>query len=169
MLSSCRRAEAPAHDALCSPEIQFAIVQPLEAQMAQMENPAIVYVLLLVRLQFLRERDSALASSSLNETRAHLCELLAIKLLRHQATVAKGGAAGLLAMARALVGGLHAFQGAKEDVLERIKQTEGYASRVIAEGAGKTNALELAILGKARLFIKSQVRLFRRGQLCGWT
>ncbi|ORY85328.1 Saccharopine dehydrogenase-domain-containing protein [Leucosporidium creatinivorum] len=139
-----------------SPEIQFAIIQPLEASFAEMNDPSIVYVLLLVRLQFLRERDSTLASSSLNETRAHLCELLAIKLLRHQATIEKGGNAGLLAMARALVGGLHAFQGAKEDVLERIRQSEGYASRVIAEGAGKTNALELAILGRARLFIKSQ-------------
>lgn len=140
-----------------SPEIQFAIVQPLEASLAELGEPSIVYVLLLVRLQFLREKESALASSSLNETRAHLCELLAIKMLRHQATIAKGGNAGLLAMARALVGGLHAFQGAKEEVLERIKQNEGYASRMIAEGVGKTNALELAILGRARLFIKSQV------------
>jgi len=59
-------------------------------------------------------------------------------------------------MARALVGGFHAFQGASDEVIERIRQREGYASRVAAEGAGRTNALELAILGKARLFIKSQ-------------
>lgn len=110
-----------------------------------------------MRLQFLRERDSFLSSSSLNETRAHLSELLAIKLLRHQATTAKGPNAGLLAMSRALVGGLHAFQGAKKDVLGRVKQREGYASRTVEQGAGKTNALELAILGKARMFIKSQV------------
>lgn len=154
MLVSPRSLADPLH--LFSPEIQFAIIQPLEASFAEMDDPSIVYVLLLVRLQYIRERDSTLASSSLNETRAHLCELLAIKLLRHQSTIEKGGNAGLLAMARALVGGLHAFQGAKEDVLERIRQSEGYASRVIAEGAGKTNALELAILGRARLFIKSQ-------------
>jgi hypothetical protein len=42
-------------------------------------------------------------------------------------------------------------------VLERIRTKEGYASRIVAEGAGRTNALELAILGKARSFIKSQV------------
>lgn len=138
------------------PEIQFAIIQPLEAQLAENNDPSIVYVLLLVRLQYLRERDSFLASSSLNETRATLCELLAIKLLRHQATTVKGPNAGLLAMSRALVGGLHAFQGAEKDVLQRVKQGEGYASRTVDQGAGKTNALELAILGKARLFIKSQ-------------
>lgn len=138
------------------PEIQFAIIQPLEASLAEHNDISIVYVLLLCRLQFVRERDSALASSSLNETRAHLCELLAIKLLRHQAAVAKGAGQGLLAMARALVGGFHAFQGASEEVLERIRQREGYGSRVAAEGMGRTNALELAILGKARMFIKSQ-------------
>ncbi|GAA5980633.1 hypothetical protein JCM10908_001716 [Rhodotorula pacifica] len=138
------------------PEIQFAIIQPLEAALAEQNDISIVYVLLLCRLQFIRERDSALASSSLNETRAHLCELLAIKLLRHQAAVVKGAGQGLLAMARALVGGFHAFQGASEEVLERIRQREGYGSRVAAEGMGRTNALELAILGKARTFIKSQ-------------
>lgn len=53
-------------------------------------------------------------------------------------------------MARALVGGFHAFQGASEEVLERIRQREGYGSRVAAEGMGRTNALELAILGKVR-------------------
>ncbi|GAA5914827.1 hypothetical protein JCM8208_005713 [Rhodotorula glutinis] len=139
-----------------SPEIQFAIIQPLEALLAAAEEPSIVYVLLLCRLQFIRERDSLLASSTLNDTRAHLCELLAIKLLRHQAALVKGPNQGILAMARALVGGFHAFQGASDEVIERIRQREGYASRVAAEGAGRTNALELAILGKARLFIKSQ-------------
>lgn len=60
-------------------------------------------------------------------------------------------------MSRALVGGFHAFQGADSEVLERVRQKEGYASRIMVEGAGKTNALELAILGRARNFIKSQV------------
>ncbi|KAM0793199.1 hypothetical protein ACM66B_000669 [Microbotryomycetes sp. NB124-2] len=143
-------------DQFRSPEIQFAIIQPLEAQYAELQDPSIVYVLLLVRLQFLRERDSVLSSSSLNDSRANLCEILAIKLLRHQASLSKGPNGALLSMARALVGGLHAFQGAKPDVLDRIKQKEGYASRRMEQGAGKTNALELAILGKARYFIKSQ-------------
>ncbi|GAA5920772.1 hypothetical protein JCM1841_004181 [Sporobolomyces salmonicolor] len=138
------------------PEVTFAVVNPLETSLAMNNDPSIVYVLLLCRLQFLREKETALASSSLNETRANMCEYLAVKLLRHQATVVGGGSQGLLAMARALVGGLHAFQGARPEVLERIRKKEGYASRVYAQGAGKTNALELAILGKARNFIKSQ-------------
>lgn len=113
--------------------------------------------LFVCRLEFQRQRDTALASSSLNETRSALCEILAIKLLRHQATLCGKGnsSAGLVAMSRALVGGLHAFQGAEEDVLERVKIKEGYAGRVMAQGAGKTNALELAILSKSRVFIKS--------------
>jgi hypothetical protein len=43
-------------------------------------------------------------------------------------------------------------------VLERIRSKEGYTGRAMADGTGKTNALELAILGRARNFIKSQVR-----------
>ncbi|GEM06324.1 nonselective cation channel [Rhodotorula toruloides] len=139
-----------------TPEFHFTTMRPLEADLADRCDPSIVYVLLLCRLQFIRERDSALASSSINETRARLCEIMAVKLLRHQAALAKGPNQGLLAMARALVGGFHAFQGASEEVIERIREREGYSSRVAAQGASKTNALELAILGKARHFIKSQ-------------
>jgi hypothetical protein len=101
---------------LRSPEINFAIIQPLESAFASLNDPSIVYVLLLNRLHFVQERDSALASSSLNETRAQLCEILATKLLRHQATTVKGSSAGLLAMSTALVGGFQAFQGASEEV-----------------------------------------------------
>ncbi|GAA6058694.1 hypothetical protein JCM10212_003382 [Sporobolomyces blumeae] len=118
-------------------------------------SPSIVYVLLLCRLQFLRERNSALASTSLCETRANYCEYFAVHMLRHQGRMIKGLKMQQLAMARALVGGLHAFQGASEEVLERIRKNEGGTSRVYAEGAGKTNALELAVLGKAKKFIKS--------------
>lgn len=141
---------------LRSPEITFAIVQPLERLLAELEDVSIVYCLLLTRLHFLKERDSALSSSSLNETRGELCEVLAIKMLRHQATLGKGSSAGLLNMATALVGGFSAFQGASEDVIERIRQGEGHVGRIMTKNAGKTTALELAILGKARGFIKSQ-------------
>lgn len=48
-------------------------------------------------------------------------------------------------------------------VLERIRQKEGYAGWLGTAGAGKTNALELAILGKARGFIKSQVSWVHAG------
>lgn len=140
---------------LRSPEITFAIVHPLELLLAEMEDISIVYVLLLTRLHFLKERDSALASSSLNETRAELCEILAIKMLRHQAT-SKGSGAGLLAMSRALVGGFTAFQGADDEVIERVRLGEGHIGRIATSGQGKTTALELAILSKARHFIKAQ-------------
>lgn len=111
--------------------------------------------LFVCRLEFLRQRDSFLASSSLNESRATLCEVLAIRLLRHQGT-GKDPNSGLLAMSRALVGGLHAFQGASDDVLRRVRLAEGHAGRVMAQGAGKNNALELAILTKSRIFLKSR-------------
>lgn len=117
-----------------------------------------MFVLLLNRLHFIRERDSAMASFSLNDTRAQLCEMLAIRLLRHQATGCASASLGLLAMAKSLVGGFHPFQGADDDVMERIRQKEGYTARMVQQGAGETNALELAILGEARNFIKATVR-----------
>lgn len=142
---------------------------------AMLDNPSIVFVLLLNRLEFIRERDSAMASYSLNETRAQLCELLATKLLRHRAAGAANSTLGLLEMSKALVGGFHAFQGAsaevrtfplfcvlvaqftRQQVVERVRQKEGFTAGMVEGGAGELNALELAILGEARYFIKSQV------------
>lgn len=138
-----------------APEIAFAIIKPLEDAYTELNDPSLVYCLLVNRLHFLRERDQALASSTLNETRAQLCELLATRLLRHQALNAATSSQGLLAMSRALVGGFNAFQGASESVTSRIRESEGFAARVLDEGAGKTNALELAILSQSRGFIKS--------------
>ncbi|GAA5898939.1 uncharacterized protein JCM6883_003478 [Sporobolomyces salmoneus] len=139
------------------PNVVFHLNDVLRSDLETTYNsPCIVYVLLLTRLQFLRERGAALASTTLCETRANYCEYFAIHMLRHQGRSVQGGAKmQQLAMARALVGGLHAFQGASEEVLERIRKNEGGTSRVYAQGAGKTNALELAILGKAKKFIKS--------------
>jgi hypothetical protein len=101
---------------LHSPELQFNIVLPLEEHLVALGEVSVVYVLLLVRLQFVRESTAALASHSLNQSRAALCELLAVKLLRHQASTVKGSAQGMLAMGRALVGGFQPFQGASEEV-----------------------------------------------------
>ncbi|SCV68772.1 BQ2448_893 [Microbotryum intermedium] len=142
--------------------VMFEFTDPLDQLlMNNADSPALVYVLLLCRLQFLRERDSALASSWLNITRANMCETLAIRALRREGQKAEVGSDtpgndSLLAMSKALVGGLHAFQGASAEVMDRVKQKEGFVQAHVVEGVGKTTALELAILGKARNFIKSQ-------------
>lgn len=47
---------------------------------------------------------------------------MAIKMLRHQATQAKGSSPGLLAMSRALVGGFHAFQASPR----AVRTSEGF-------------------------------------------
>jgi hypothetical protein len=120
-----------------------------------LNDPSLVYCLLVNRLHFIRQRDSALASSTLNETRAQLCELLATRVLRYQALNAATSSQGLLAMSRALVGGYNPFQGASDSVISRIRESEGFGARVLDEGAGTTNGLELAILSKSRGFIKS--------------
>lgn len=60
---------------LHSPEIAFHIIHPLEAEYSELGDTSMVFVLLLNRLEFIRERDSAMSSYSLNQTRADLCEV----------------------------------------------------------------------------------------------
>ncbi|GAA5976792.1 hypothetical protein JCM11641_000873 [Rhodosporidiobolus odoratus] len=137
---------------LQSPAIVINLIQPSEDFLMSLDEPCVVYALLLARTQFLRDSLSTLTSSSLNLSRANVCEVLAAKLLREQ------GSQSLLDRSRFLVGGFHAFQGASDEVIQRIREKEGYSTRVgTLAGAGKINALELAIIGKARKFIKTSI------------
>lgn len=71
---------------LTASDVNFAILRPLVMKYAALHNLAIVYSCLVVRSHFLRLSDENLAHSNLNNSRAMLCELLAIKFLRHFAS-----------------------------------------------------------------------------------
>ncbi|PWN97667.1 hypothetical protein FA09DRAFT_330328 [Tilletiopsis washingtonensis] len=92
-------------DELHSVDVNFTVVRPLALKYARAQSIAIIYTLLLVRCHFASEAERDLAFASVNATRASLCELLAIKLLR---TFSRDG----LELVTALTAPFDAFSGA---------------------------------------------------------
>ncbi|KAK0185674.1 receptor-activated Ca2+-permeable cation channel, partial [Armillaria mellea] len=70
-------------DQLTASDISFAVVRPIVFKYAKLQNMAVVYACLVVRSYFLNEAEEDLAYSGLMQSRAMLCEILAIKLLNN--------------------------------------------------------------------------------------
>ncbi len=103
-------------------------------------NKSIVFCLLLTRVHFIR--DDNLTTSALSYTRAHLCEILATKCLREYGD-------NLLDLAAAAVTSWPVYTGADPVVLNLAREeNEDLDDRV-------GNAIEMAIISKAKRFIKS--------------
>jgi len=101
---------------------------------------SIVFCFLLNRVNFLN--DDNIASSSISRTRAELCEILAIRTLREYGN-------NLLELATALTTSWPVYNGADEDFMRLAREERDD----LEERVG--NAIEMAILGKAKRFIKS--------------
>jgi len=100
-----------------------------------------VFCLLLNRVYFIRDRSFATAAVS--QTRAELCEILAMRVLSENGN-------DLYHLAHCLTDSFPVFNGADESVINaaREEREDDFEERV-------GNAIELAILGKAKRFIKS--------------
>ncbi|WVF65343.1 hypothetical protein IAT40_000069 [Kwoniella sp. CBS 6097] len=130
------------HDQLLSPESTYTIVRPLTEKYLELQNQATVFCLLLNKVQF--TRDSAqLSISTLSVSRATLCEILAIRVLR-------GWSERSLHLATVLLTPWALFQGASEAVIERAKE-EG-DDDILTDGG---TALEMAIISSSKRFIRS--------------
>lgn len=149
---------------LTSLDVNYAVVRPLALKYSRINqeqqdgqrrpgqfgqcNLSILFVFLVNRVQFQRDAERDLALQNVNNTRAALCELLAMKLLR---TFARDG----LQLITALTYPFSAFQGADEATLSReglLDKDSGQSSF----GPGQcTSALELAISSRAKKFIKT--------------
>lgn len=105
---------------------------------------SIIFTLLVNRIQFQRDADRDVALQNVNLTRAALCELLAMKLLR---TFARDG----LELITALTFPFSPFQGADDDVMAN----EGLDIDGPCRPGQCSSALELAIFSKAKKFIKT--------------
>ncbi|OCF32424.1 hypothetical protein I316_05850 [Kwoniella heveanensis BCC8398] len=122
------------HDQLLSPESTYTIVRPLTEKYLELQNQATV--------QF--TRDSAqLSISTLSISRATLCEILAIRVLR-------GWSERSLHLATVLLTPWALFQGASQEVIERAKE-EG-DDDILTDGG---TALEMAIISSSKRFIRS--------------
>ncbi|KAK4184241.1 hypothetical protein QBC35DRAFT_392100 [Podospora australis] len=136
---------------LRGPRLDRLIIRPLVERLYNPSDPAIVYALLANRVQFLRPRSHELLQQSVNESRAILCELLAIRILRrfHEDNT---GRSGLLLLAHILVSGFDPCDAAPEAIRARRPQ---WAVQERGGHERKLTGLELAIISEAKLFIVS--------------
>lgn len=138
---------------LRAPRINVAVVRPLVNRLWNDQDISVVYCLLVNKLQFLREQAFQ-AHQTINTTRANLCELVALKILRkfdeeHPSPERDG----LLLLAKILVAGFEPFQNAPEKVL----QASSHAVHWTLQDAGgyerKSTALEVAIISESKMFL----------------
>ncbi|KAG8961713.1 hypothetical protein FRC03_005040 [Tulasnella sp. 419] len=130
------------YEALTAPDLTYSLVQPLYEKYSRMRNMSTVFCFLLNRVHFLR--DKSLPTIPLSQSRAALCELMATKLLRDWAD-------NLLELATVMTTSWFVFSGAGADVLQ--KADEEREDLDVKERLG--NAIEMAIVGQAKRFIKS--------------
>ncbi|KAF8634558.1 hypothetical protein AX17_004148 [Amanita inopinata Kibby_2008] len=129
---------------LTAPDLTYTLIRPLVDKYAALQhngNMSIVFCCLLNRVHFLR--DDNLTTASLSRTRALLCEILAIQLFK-----AYGN--DLLTLARVLTTTWPVYNGADPGLLARAREER---DDDLDDRVG--NAIEMAILGKAKKFIKS--------------
>ncbi|KAK4247227.1 hypothetical protein C7999DRAFT_32309 [Corynascus novoguineensis] len=138
-------------DELRAPHMDRQIVRPLVDRLYNPQDPAIVYCLVANRVQFLRPRSHEALHQGVHESRAILCELLAIRILRrfHED---HPGRSGLLLLANILVSGFDPCDAAPETVRSRRPQ---WAIQRRGGHERKLTALELAIISESKMFIKS--------------
>ena len=138
---------------LRAPRINVAIVRPLVNRLWDGKDVSIIYCLLVNKLQFLREQAFE-AHQTINTTRAVLCELVALKMLR-RFDEEHPGREGLLLLANILVAGFEPFQNAPQD----IKPVHSYATswKVRKRGSriGKSTVLEIAIVSGSKILLSA--------------
>jgi hypothetical protein len=133
------------YDVLTAPDLTYTLVKPLEEKyigIQQKDNHSVVFSLLLNRAHFIRDKN--FMTSALSRSRAILCEILAIRVFR-----AYGD--NLLGLVFVLTTNWLVYSGADETVLKETMEELGLDD--VEERVG--NALEIAIRGRAKDFIKS--------------
>ncbi|KAJ2918690.1 hypothetical protein MD484_g1789, partial [Candolleomyces efflorescens] len=132
------------YEALTAPDLTYTLVRPLVEKYATLQqngNMSVVFCLLLNRIHFIRDPDPFTAT--LSKSRADLCEILASRVFRENAN-------SLLDLTVVLTTVWHVYSGADPKLLERARQER---DDDLEDKVG--NAIELAILGKSKRFIKS--------------
>ena len=136
---------------LRAPRINVAIVRPLVDRLWDHEDISIIYCLLVNKLQFLREQAFQ-AHQTINNTRAHLCELVALKVLR-RFDEENPGREGLLLLAKILVAGFEPFQNAPEEVVRENSHVIHWTIQNAGGYERKSTALEVAIISESKMFL----------------
>ncbi|CAE6367254.1 unnamed protein product [Rhizoctonia solani] len=129
-------------DTLNATESLYTVVRPLHEKYKSKKNLSVTFCFLLNRVHFLRDQN--IATAPLSQTRAALCEILAIRALRDHAD-------STLELATACTTPWPIFAGAPADVRDFADKNGDEFD--IRERVG--NALEMAVVGSAKRFIKS--------------
>ncbi|KAJ7091388.1 receptor-activated Ca2+-permeable cation channel [Mycena belliarum] len=134
------------YEALTAPDLTYTLIHPLLEKYCQLQrshsNLSVVFCLLLNRVHFIRDDNTSTAA--LSQSRATLCEILAIRTLRDYGN-------SMMDLTVILTTSWPVYSGAGEDVLAHGRQE--VADFDEEERVG--NAIEMAIVGKAKRFIKS--------------
>jgi hypothetical protein len=128
---------------MTAPDLTYTLVLPLEEKYNALQragNKSVVFSLLLNRVHFIRDQN--ITTSSLSRSRAALCEILATRTLRDYGN-------SMLDLTRALTTRWSVYNGADERVMALVKDDRDEPEDRVG------NALEMAILGRAKRFIRS--------------
>ncbi|KAF7370601.1 hypothetical protein MSAN_00692800 [Mycena sanguinolenta] len=132
--------------ALTAPDLTYTLIHPLLEKYCNLQrahsNLSIVFCLLLNRVHFIR--DENIATAAVSQSRATLCEILAIRTLRDHGN-------SMMDLTVILTTSWLVYSGAEPEVLAHGRQE--FADFDEEERVG--NAIEMAIVGKAKNFIKS--------------
>ncbi|KAJ9114907.1 hypothetical protein QFC20_001280 [Naganishia adeliensis] len=142
---------------LSSPEVNYSVIRPLIQRFSKDKNHAIIYVLMVNRIRFLQLASGDLAFQALNTSRASMCEMLAIKLLRTFAD-------SELELVSVLTKGYCPLEGAPDNVWDSM----GDDREDIEDEVG--NALEMSIVSSAKRFLATPlaqkvINLIHSGQI----
>ncbi|KAI9686452.1 MAG: hypothetical protein M1820_010625 [Bogoriella megaspora] len=142
---------------LRSPRMVATVIRPLVDHLYDPDDVSLVYCLLVNRMQFLREQTWAAHHQTVNLTRALLCEIVAIRVLRRLDDDHEGRD-GLLLLANVLVAGFEPFQKAPPEVIGEVKQMLPWAMKSNFWRAGyerMLTALEVAIITESKSFLSA--------------
>ncbi|KAF8591195.1 hypothetical protein K439DRAFT_1650959 [Ramaria rubella] len=133
-------------DQLTASDVNFTIFRPLTMKYSSLKNLATVYACLVVRSHFLRLSDDSLANANLNNSRAMMCELLAIKMLRHFAN-------NYIELVAVLTHSWDPLASAPRQVMGAVKKAMSLDDG--DEICESTSALEMAISTNSKTFLST--------------
>ncbi|KAF8159446.1 receptor-activated Ca2+-permeable cation channel [Crassisporium funariophilum] len=132
------------YEALISPDLTYTLVRPLVEKYLAIQqdgNLSVVFCFLINRVHFIR--DDNMTTATLSKSRAHFCEILATRVFRDNAN-------SILLLTMALTTSWPVYSGADPAVISQAREER---DDDLEDRVG--NAIEMAILGKAKRFIKS--------------
>lgn len=138
---------------LRAPRINVAVVRPLFNRLWDQQDESLIYCLLVNKLQFLREQAYR-AHQTTNTTRALLCELVALKILR-RIDEENPGREGLLLLSNILVAGFEPFQKAPEEVVRDNSHAMQWTLQKAGGYERKSTVLEVAIISDSKMLLSS--------------